>query len=62
MTSPCGQEAGTLTFETLLNDPMIRLVMESDGVSLQDLVNVLETARAAIVARVTAALTRAIGT
>jgi len=62
MTSPCGQEPGTLTFETMLTDPMIRLVMDSDGVSLQDLVNVLETARAAIVAREAAALTRAIGT
>ena len=60
MPSPCSQDARPLTFETMLSDDLIRSVMDSDGVSLQELVNVLEVARAAIVARETAALTVAI--
>jgi hypothetical protein len=36
-----------LSFETLLTDPMTRMVMESDGVSISELVAVLETAGAA---------------
>jgi hypothetical protein len=41
-------EDRSLSFETLLTDPMTRLVMESDGVSLTDLITVLMTARAAV--------------
>lgn len=48
-----------LTFETMLSDPLIRLVMDSDGVSVQELVAVLETARAAVVAREVVAMRRA---
>lgn len=45
-------EQRPLDYETLLSDPMTRLVMESDGVSIRDLVRVLETARDAIELRV----------
>ena len=60
MPSRCSHDARPLTFETMLSDDLIRTVMDSDGVSLQELVDVLEVARAAIVARETAALTVAI--
>jgi hypothetical protein len=40
-------------FETLLSDPLIQLVMASDGVTADELREVLETARAAICKRVT---------
>ncbi len=40
-----------LSFETLLTDPMTRMVMESDGVSLAELVSVLERARDAVARR-----------
>ena len=40
-----------LDFETLLCDPMTRLVMQSDGVSLRELVRVLETAGEAVARR-----------
>jgi len=39
------------SFEAILSDPMIRLVMASDGVTDDDLLDVLHTARAAILAR-----------
>jgi hypothetical protein len=38
----------SLNFETLLSDPMTRMVMESDGVSIAELVKVLERARDAV--------------
>lgn len=44
-----------LTFETLLTDPLIRLVMLSDGVTLAEMVDVMVTARQALVARERAA-------
>ena len=59
-SSPCPHDVRPLTFETMLSDPLIRLVMESDGVSVQDLVDVLEVARAAMVAREADALQVAI--
>ncbi len=37
-----------LSFEAMLTDPMIRLVMESDRVSVGELVAVLENARTAV--------------
>lgn len=40
-----------LTFETLVTDPLTRLVMESDGVSLAELVAVLEAAGEAVARR-----------
>ena len=47
----CQDESRALTFETMLSDPLIRLVMASDGVSLAELVEVLEVAREAVAAR-----------
>ncbi len=41
----------TLTFETLMTDPLTRLVMKSDGVSFDQLATVLTDARSAIRAR-----------
>ena len=52
----CRDLAQALTFETMLTDPLIRLVMDSDGVTTDDLVRVLEVARAAVVAREQAAV------
>lgn len=40
-----------LTFETLLTDPLTRLMMNSDGVSFDQLATVLTDARSAIRAR-----------
>lgn len=45
----CCHEA--LTFETLMTDPLTRLVMQSDGVSFDQLATVLTDARSAIRAR-----------
>lgn len=52
----CADETGALTFESLLTDPLVRLVMASDGVSLSELISVLEVAREAVAAREAAAL------
>ncbi len=40
-----------LTFETLLTDPLIRLVMDSDGVSVAEMAAVLELAGDAVARR-----------
>lgn len=48
MTIECHR---TLTFETLLTDPLIRLVMESDGVSVAEMAAVLESAGHAVARR-----------
>jgi hypothetical protein len=42
---------GALTFESMLTDPLIRAVMDSDGVTVDDLVAVLEAAQRAVEAR-----------
>ena len=42
---------GPLTFETFLTDPLIRLVMESDGVSVAERAAVLELAGHAVAQR-----------
>jgi hypothetical protein len=52
----CKDEAKTLTFETLLDDPLAHMMMESDGVTRAELAAVLEKARAAIAAREVAAM------
>ena len=49
--SVCAHDARPLTFETMLSDPLIRLIMDSDGVTIGDLVAVMEVARAAVVDR-----------
>lgn len=41
----CQDTEHPLTFETVLSDPLIRLVMDSDGVSLRALIAILEAAR-----------------
>lgn len=40
---------GPLTFESLLNDPLIRLVAESDGESVETMLRALARAEAATV-------------
>ncbi len=50
---PPGHDHRSLSFETLLTDPMTRMVMESDGVSVAELIKVLEQARDAIAVRET---------
>ena len=50
-----------LTFETLLTDPLVRLMMEADGVTPQDLVTPLLVARDAVAARELAALSVVLG-
>ena len=40
-----------LSFESMLTDPLIRLVKDSDGVTVSDMVDVLTTAREALVQR-----------
>jgi hypothetical protein len=52
----CKDEAKTLTFETLLDDPLAHLLMASDGVTPAELKAVLEKARAAIAAREVSAM------
>lgn len=42
---------GPLTYENFLTDPLIRLVMESDGVSVAEMAAVLEAARDAVIQR-----------
>ncbi len=46
---------GTLTFETLLSDPLTRMMMESDGVSVAQLTEILTVARIALTQREQAA-------
>jgi len=45
-----------LSFEDLLTDPMTRLVMESDGVSVREFTHILEAAREAIARRLPEAM------
>jgi hypothetical protein len=52
----CKDEAKTLTFETLLDDPLAHLLMASDGVTPAELKAVLEKAQAAIAAREVSAM------
>jgi hypothetical protein len=46
-----GKIGGGLTFETMLTDPLIRLVMESDGVSVAEMRAVLQAAGDAVARR-----------
>jgi hypothetical protein len=48
MTCGCEDDLRALNFETMLSDPLIRMVMASDGVSLPELIAVLEVAREAV--------------
>jgi hypothetical protein len=50
-STACADAARPLTFETMLTDPMIRLVMVSDGVAVSELLAAMEVARTGLVAR-----------
>jgi hypothetical protein len=52
----CSDGACPLTFEALLNDPLVRAVMEADGVTPAELLSVMEKARNAVLARQTRVL------
>jgi hypothetical protein len=43
--------AGPLTIETLMRDPLTRLVMDADGVSITEFAAVMYAARDALAAR-----------
>lgn len=47
----CQDRYRPLSFETLLTDPLVRLVMEADGLTPRDLIAPLAAAREAIVVR-----------
>lgn len=51
----CVQCNANLTFESFLVDPLIRLVMESDGISVAEMAAVLEAAGHAVARRERAA-------
>ncbi len=51
VTCTCQDDGRPLNFETMLSDPLIHMVMASDGVSMPELIAVLEVAREAVVAR-----------
>ena len=55
----CRQDTRLLTFETMLTDPLIRLVMAADGVSVPDLLAVMQVARRAVMVRERLALRHA---
>lgn len=56
----CQDSVRPLSFETMLTDPLTRLLMAADGVTLEELVDVMETARDAVVARERLAFIRAV--
>jgi hypothetical protein len=56
----CREDARRLTFETMLTDPLIRLVMDADGVGVPDLLAVMQVARQALAARERLAFRRAL--
>ncbi len=47
----CCQAEHTLTFESMLSDPLIRMVNDSDGVPLDEFIAQMRAARDAIAAR-----------
>jgi hypothetical protein len=55
----CNDAMRPLTFETMLNDPMVRLMMQADRVSVAEFVAVMQIARAQVVERERLALSRA---
>lgn len=56
----CQDGARSLSFETLLTDPLVRLMMQADGVTPQALVAPLLAARDAVAARERLALMSAL--
>jgi hypothetical protein len=47
----CNDHAHPLTFESMLSDPLVRMVMDADRVTVADLVSVMHVARDAVAAR-----------
>ena len=45
------EHQATLTFENFLSDPLIRMVMKSDGITVAQMAAVLEAARQAVTRR-----------
>ena len=56
----CRDSARPLTFETMISDPLVRLLMDADGVTVRKLVSVMEVARDAVIARECLAFKRAL--
>ncbi|MDA8248036.1 MAG: hypothetical protein M0Z28_02565 [Rhodospirillales bacterium] len=56
----CQDGVRPLNFETLLTDPLVRMMMAADGVTARDLVAPLLTAREAIATRELQALSCAL--
>jgi hypothetical protein len=55
----CNDVVRPLTFETMLNDPIVRLMMLADGVSVADLIAAMRIAQAQVAERERLALSRA---
>jgi len=55
----CPEDTRPLTFESMLTDPLIRLMMVADGVSVPDLLAVMQVAQQAVATRERRALVRA---
>lgn len=51
MIAVAGESHTSLTFESLLTDPLIRLMAESDGVSVEAMLAALKRAEAAAAGR-----------
>jgi len=47
----CHETARPLTFESLLSDPLTRLVMDADGVTLDEFAAIMRAASDAVAAR-----------
>ena len=47
----CQESARALTFESMLTDPLVRMMMQADGVTVQDMLSVMQVARDAVAAR-----------
>ncbi len=47
----CHESARPLTFESMLTDPLVRMMMQADGVTVQDMLSVMQVARDAVAAR-----------
>ena len=59
-TMMCQDSTRPLSFETMLSDPLVLLLMEADGVSVAELVAVMQIARDGMIAREHLAVRRAL--
>ncbi|MBN9508769.1 MAG: hypothetical protein J0I21_06560 [Alphaproteobacteria bacterium] len=55
----CNDALRPLTFETMLTDPIVRLMMQADGVGVAELIAAMRIAQAQVAARERLALSRA---